>query len=441
MGSYATLKIGAGELAWKYYVPPVLWFLFTERDFIAVPYEDDVADVDGGIDEDENHVDEEDVDDQGWAVLGYRTTREDAIRNLERFGYTRDFFAHVYEDFYDELDALARGSVEFDMELSDLSEPEAAKYVADWFGDAPRAPRKDVDDFVAFLRKQSEAAAEDQRSLGQRFEDIQALMMNRHREFTPATLRLAQFFEEEFHFEIGDVVTLMYLRLLLESVEPGTEVVLNLQDIAAASDDYTPEHARKLFGELGKRLADKVSLYDRVFAILFDREQDVREQYARTTARLILRDAGPASSHERGRALEELMRVIFSAPAGLEVSSTRYSTGDEEIDLVIKNNVGRPFWSALDSPLLFVECKNWSSSVGASELRDFEVKLMNHAPLARLGFFVAPGGFSGGARTELRRAGRSEYTIVLIDGSALAEYADSGMPTIEWFERLIAQVS
>lgn len=109
------------------------------------------------------------------------------------------------------------------------------------------------------------------------------------------------------------------------------------------------------------------------------------------------------------------MRVIFSAPHGLEVASTRYSAGDEEIDLVVKNNVERPFWNALDSPLLFVECKNWSSSVGASEVRDFEMKLLNHGPLARLGFFVAPGGFTEGARTELRRGGRSDHTVVLVD--------------------------
>jgi hypothetical protein len=69
------------------------------------------------------------------------------------------------------------------------------------------------------------------------------------------------------------------------------------------------------------------------------------------------------------------------------------------------------------------------------------MKLMNHGPLAHVGFFVAPGGFTEGARTELRRAGRSDYTVVLVEGVALSEYADSGEPTIEWLERLIAQVS
>ena len=94
--------------------------------------------------------------------------------------------------------------------------------------------------------------------------------------------------------------------------------------------DCTPEFARKLFGELGKRLADEVSLYDCEFAILFEREQDVREQYARATAGHILRDAAPASPQEKGRSLEDLMRVIFSARPGLEASSTRYGAAPIE---------------------------------------------------------------------------------------------------------------
>jgi Restriction endonuclease len=430
VGSYATLTIGAERLSWKYYVPPVMTFLFAEEDFLAVQER-----IEPG-DEDDPALPPEDL---GYEVLGYRTTREGAISNLETYGYTLDFFARVYEDFYDELDAAARESVQADMIFSQRSDAEIEQYITDWFGDAPRSPRRDIDEFVLFLGQQRTDGR--RQSPAERFEDIQSVLMNRHRAFSPATLRLAQFFEEDIEFDYGEVVLLMHLRLLLEAADPGCEVLLNLQDIAGAMADETPEFARKLFGELGQRLADKVSLYDRVFAVLFDREEDVREQYARTTARHILRDTPAVSSQERGRSLEELMRVIFGAPAGLEVFKTRYSTGDEEIDLVIKNNVDRPFWAGLDSPLLFVECKNWSSSVGASEVRDFEVKLMNHNPLARLGFFVAPGGFTSGARTELRRAGRSEYTVVLVDGAALLDYAESGVPTIEWLERLIAQVA
>jgi hypothetical protein len=375
----------------------------------------------------------------GYDVLGYRTTREGAISNLDAHAYTLDFFARVYEDFYDELDAAARASVRSDMQFSDHSEAEVERYVDEYFGDGSRAPRGDIDEFVLLLRrKQGERGGD--RSLWERFEDLQSMLMNRHREFSPGNLRLAQFFEEDVYFDYGDVVSLMYVRLLLEAGEPEYEVLLNLQDIAGAMADETPECAQKLFSELGKRLADKVSTYNRVFAVLFEREEDVREQYSRSTARHILRDLKVASPHEKGRALEELMRVIFGTPVGLEVIATRYSTGDEEIDLVVKNNIERPFWSALDSPLVFVECKNWSSAVGAPEIRNFEVKMMNH-PLARVGFFVAPGGFTDGARTEQRRGSRSDYTVVFIDGGDLGEYTDAGAPTVEWLERLVARVA
>jgi hypothetical protein len=271
-----------------------------------------------------------------------------------------------------------------------------------------------------------------------RFEDIQSMLINRHREFSPGVVRLAHLFEEDVYFDYGDVVSLMYVRLLLEAGAPESAVLLNLQDIVAMTDE-SPEAAQSLFSGLGKRLADKVSLYDHVFAVLSEREEDVREQYARATVRNIVRGLEGGSSHEKGRSLEELMRVIFATPIGFEVISTRYSTGDEEIDLIVKNNIDRPFWSALDSPLIFVECKNWTSAVGPSEVRDFEGKMRNHVHLARLGFFVAPGGFTKGARTEQQRAGRSEYVLVFIDARDLVEYADAGARTVEWLERLITR--
>jgi hypothetical protein len=431
MGSYATLKIGVEDLAWKYYVPPFLAFLFKEDDFIAIPFAAEAEESNDGFAPPE---------DPGYDVLGYRTTREGAIGNLGAYGYTLDFFARVYDDFYDQLDSAARDSVRSDMEYSELSDAETERYVDEYFGDGPRTARRDIDEFVLLLRRRAIEKARDT-SLWGRFEDLQSVLMNRHREFSPGSLRLAQLFDEDVYFDYGDVVSLMYVRLLLEAGEPESEVLLNLQDIVGAMADETPEAAQKLFSELGKRLADKVSLYDRVFAVLFQREEEVREQYARTTARHIFRDLDAVSRHEKGRALEELMRVIFGTPAGLEVVATRYSTDDEEIDLVVKNNIDRPFWSALDSPLIFVECKNWTSAVGAAEIRNFEVKMMNHAPLARVGFFVAPGGFTNGARTEQQRAGRSDYTVVFIDGGDLAEYADAGALTVEWFERLIARVA
>jgi HEPN/Toprim N-terminal domain 1 len=180
VGSYATLKVGSEELAWKYYVPPILAFLFAEDDFVAVPYE---VEAEAAADP------YAPPEDPGYDVLGYRTTREGAINNLEAYGYTLDFFARVYTDFYDELDAAARESVRSDMEFSELTDVEVEQYISEWFGDAPRAARQDIDEFVQFLRQKVGRGPQD-RSLWGRFEDLHGMLMNRHREFSPATCGL-----------------------------------------------------------------------------------------------------------------------------------------------------------------------------------------------------------------------------------------------------------
>jgi restriction endonuclease Mrr len=141
----------------------------------------------------------------------------------------------------------------------------------------------------------------------------------------------------------------------------------------------------------------------------------------------------------KGEALEELMAAVFSITPQLQVVERTYSTGDEEIDLVVKNNVDRPFWHGLGSPLLFVECKNWSKPVGAPEVRNFEVKLQNHAPLARVGILVAPGGFTSEVSNAIRRSSRDQYTLALVRGRDLTDLTRGSKSVLDWLEALLCR--
>jgi restriction endonuclease Mrr len=142
---------------------------------------------------------------------------------------------------------------------------------------------------------------------------------------------------------------------------------------------------------------------------------------------------------EKGRVLESLLAALFSGERELEIAERRYSTGDEEIDLIVKNNVDRPFWHALDSPLIFIECKNWSTPVGAAEIRDFEGKMTNHAPLCRVALFVAARGFTSDAFTQLVRASR-DHVLVLVDLGQVGEFIRSGKTLIAWLKELIVRI-
>jgi hypothetical protein len=138
--------------------------------------------------------------------------------------------------------------------------------------------------------------------------------------------------------------------------------------------------------------------------------------------------------------LEQILSVLFDAHAGFAVLQKRYSTGDEEIDLIVKNDVMTSFWIALSSPLLFVECKNWTSSVGPKELRDFESKIRNHSPLARLGLFVASQGFTPGFYDELKRLSRDSFTVVPLELEKLHDFIDGGSSLSDWLASLISMV-
>ena len=180
----------------------------------------------------------------------------------------------------------------------------------------------------------------------------------------------------------------------------------------------TEAEIRSMHTDLAYSLLQKVDVYERVFRALSSREEHVQDRYARTQVRQALVTLGDATGAQaKGEALEALMAAAFSIKPQLQVVDRRYSTGDEEIDLLVKNNVARPFWQGLASPLIFVECKNWVAPVGALEIRNFEIKLQNHAPMARVGILVASGGFTSEAFNAIKRSSRDPYTLALATGA------------------------
>lgn len=123
------------------------------------------------------------------------------------------------------------------------------------------------------------------------------------------------------------------------------------------------------------------------------------------------------SVQERGRRLEDLLLSVMTSIPGLQESWRNLRTPSEELDIVLRNRIHDPFWMKLPSYLL-VECKNWSRRVGTAEIAWFNDKLRDR-PDARLGFFVAPEGFSEPVEEKLRGYRRDGHALVLIDGGDL----------------------
>jgi restriction endonuclease Mrr len=56
----------------------------------------------------------------------------------------------------------------------------------------------------------------------------------------------------------------------------------------------------------------------------------------------------------------------------------------------------------LGSPLILIECKNWSKKVGSPDIRNFVQKIMNRPKnLCRVGFIITMSNFTKAANNEL----------------------------------------
>jgi hypothetical protein len=128
------------------------------------------------------------------------------------------------------------------------------------------------------------------------------------------------------------------------------------------------------------------------------------------------------SSHDKGKAFEDLAEYLFGTLNGVEVAGRDVRMGAEEIDLVLWNaqveDVLRP-WDGV----IAVECKNWSSPVGASQLDSFISKMGRRS--LKTGIFIAAHGVTGqyvtgdaalpgGAREVIRAALQEGIRVITI---------------------------
>jgi ActR/RegA family two-component response regulator len=142
----------------------------------------------------------------------------------------------------------------------------------------------------------------------------------------------------------------------------------------------------------------------------------LRASWARVT--------GEADRNRKGKLLEELVQLLFRATPGFGQVTTRLDNGIEEIDVQIDNRSEDPLWRG-EGPYLIAECKNWSSTCGTPELRNFRGKLTAKFQRVRVGFLIAPGGFSDRFGDDLRGHKQDELLVIPVDAADLARWIDA----------------
>jgi hypothetical protein len=127
------------------------------------------------------------------------------------------------------------------------------------------------------------------------------------------------------------------------------------------------------------------------------------------------------TNDQKKKSLEALAKYLFEAIPFLACKYSNLRTASSEIDLVIQNR-GSALLTFFDEVgrYFLVECKNWNSSVGAAQVRDFLGKV--HKSRLILGIIFAKNGISGAhggadALREIHSAFDKEGVCILVVSS------------------------
>lgn len=457
---WVELDIDSFNLYWRRGVPPYLYFLFDEKKLYHTEEDDDT-------------YEEEFPSDNKIVRIGFRTSAEESLRVLDDHGYTLEFFSEIYASFYPEIRIayleIVKNEISeqyYDENEEELDQGKLEKVISEHLRKFPNIDRSDeLKDFSKFIGKFIEFERrgkppleiafkpfqlKDKRKYKIDFENYVRFKESRSFEFEallnyalseklnfPTWIsEVALLFEEEHERICPEIIDLLYLRLILGAVDPQKDVKLELHEYVNKGQCINPSD---FLDELSNTIIRKVGLYNKAFQPLLLKEGNLRSRYIKSECRKILQDFDSSDTYKKGLWLEQIMGLLFSDNSSIEVVNKRISTGDEEIDLVIKNSIESPFWQAFDSPLFFVECKNWSKPVGSKDIRDFEIKLQNHSKLVKIGFFVSFNGFTSEVRSEFKRFCRENYHVVPLSRVDIEEFLKAEKHFYAWLENLVAK--
>lgn len=438
MGSYSILSIGKFDFQWKYYLPPTLSFIFDKTEYFVEKEED----------EEENYI----------IGAGYKTTVEQALERMQKVGYTDEFFINIYMDFFQDLNDEYLKHLEYIHENGDSGE-QALDIELHLSKFPETTPQQDIDFFCELLIKSAKKGKKAgnirillpndkylsipclvlEKYSGRHYfdlEDIDSYLFGCGDRIPPGLYRVASLFEESRIYEYPDILLLFKIFIILKITKVEDLVILEYHELL---DESNPLLDLKSFhDDMIEQLIHKVSLYNKTFRILLEKDSLLRKEYNMRKLsefwKLVLNESDKV---KKGLNLESFTTLLLDMIDGLEIVDRRLNNGDEEIDIVASNHLTSAFWISFSSPCILIECKNWSSNVGVKEIRDFEAKLRNHNNLCRIGLFISVNGFSAECQDFLKRMGRDKQILTLISGRDIDQLFNSNSDILTWLERHI----
>lgn len=219
---------------------------------------------------------------------------------------------------------------------------------------------------------------------------------------------------------------------LLHHMPPDAEVIF---DVSSAVNGSPEEYAATFWDLAQAELADTARFYGSIFAGLAAATNDAARTalYGRLDVMLGSASEPMLSNVDKGRRLEELVAALLDLPdSKLPVLEKRLKHADEELDLVLRNDLDEPFWKGFGSPVVLVECKNWSSRVDINELRILETKMRDRNRIASLGIFVSLAGFTQQFLVRARDLQGQGLTIFPVTGDDIHEIIHTRQTLPQW---------
>ncbi|MDI1447230.1 restriction endonuclease [Polyangium sp. 6x1] len=234
-----------------------------------------------------------------------------------------------------------------------------------------------------------------------------------------------------------EIVALFELYILLRATPPMDPVKFTF----ASEYVHTAEDAASCLTSSIGSIADKVRLYNHTFVALTDGQGVLQRRLRRDALCTAWQTANvdTLTAQEKGVRLEQFADLLLADIDGLMVVEKNLRTQTAELDLVVQNNVARPFWSNLGSPLIFVECKNWTKAADVREARALESKMRARGRVARMSIFLSVSGFTKAFTDHVASLARDDLLLVSIQGEDVGRLiGDSKSDTTKWLETIIA---
>lgn len=428
MGWYVELQIGKRTWSWRKQIPSELSLLFINNaEMVDMPT---------------------DLVDGEEQFAGFKSTVARVLRNLDDIGITSNYLISLYAQhrgwIVQSLSSLYKGMLEgitFAEKDNDESTKQRTKKLKkqiitiqnrisqgsaslEYISAVELLKRKDLPIWTSYFGEEPPLLP------SAMIEKLSTLV-----DESVLDAALIGVFLEYAKNDLPEIAWLFETRLILDASPRNTSVKLDLSEWIYEGGELQEWIPSAIDG-----IVSKVRAYSLTFETIVSSNIDIRQKLARQSLfdRWNFVQLGNLTSYEKGQALEKFFATLMESTSDLPLIARNLYTDTQELDLVVKNEVQSPFWTSLGSPLIFIECKNWSSSVGAKEARIFESKLRDTGQFCKIGLFVALAGVTEPFLMHINALRRDNYAIAVITKQDIVKFIESSSANVtKWLETII----